>query len=133
MRRRESTTIHQAWAEEEGEALGLDALSRGFGTVLRGQHRRIPLMLAISGRRVTEGEAKLRPGVLDPTLAEFRAAKALFGTTHFKSDGVLADFLRSRPGEPPQRYADALVIVAAFAASRTLDEIMRIEESDEEE
>ena len=124
--------IHQAWAEEEGEELGLTAHSRGIGTTLQGSHRGIPVMLALSGRRVTEGEAKLRRGVFEPTIEEFFAAKKLFGSTHFKSDGVWADFPRSKAGDPPERYADALVTVAAFASTRTLEEIFQIEQGGEE-
>lgn len=128
-----TVVIHQAWAEEEGEELGLDAESRGIGTILRGLHRGIPLMLALSGRRVTEGEAKLRRGVFEPTLEEFRAAKELFGNTHFKADGVWADFPRSKAGEDLERYADALVTVAAFASTRSLEEMFLIDQAEEQE
>ncbi|MCB9597670.1 MAG: hypothetical protein H6719_33445 [Sandaracinaceae bacterium] len=125
--------VHQAWAEGEGERLGLDAEGRGIGTILRGRHRGVPIWLAMSGRRVTEGEAKLTAGVETPTRAEFTEAQALFGSAHYKPGAVWADFPRSKPGEPPERYADALVIVAAFAATRSLEELSRIEAGEEEE
>jgi hypothetical protein len=115
--------IHQAWAEAEGEALGLDAESRGYGTILRGEHRGVPLWLAVSGRRVTEGEAKLRPGGTEPSEEEFREAKALFGNAHFQRGAVWADFPRSKPGESPERYADALALAASFAATRSLEQL----------
>ena len=127
-----TVVIHQAWAEGEGEALGLDWESRGFGTILRGPYRGVPLMLALSGRRVTEGEARRVHGLATPTEQEFLAAKALFGSTHFKADAVWAEFPRSTPGEPPERYADALVTVAAFAAAHSLDEIFELEHGEEE-
>ena len=124
--------IHRAWAEAEGEALGLDAESRGYGTILRGEHRGVPLWLAVSGRRVTEGEAKLRPGGAEPTEEEFREAKELFGSAHFQRDAVWADFPRSKPGDPPERYADALALVASYAATRSPEELYRSDTSEEE-
>lgn len=127
-----TVVIHQAWAEGEGEALGLDWESRGFGTILRGPYKDVPLMLALSGRRVTEGEAKLVHGALAPTVEEFLAAKELFGSTHFKANAVWAEFPRSKPGELPERYADALVTVAAFASTHSLEEIFQIEHGEEE-
>ncbi|HHH30363.1 MAG TPA: hypothetical protein ENK57_18755, partial [Polyangiaceae bacterium] len=120
--------IHQAWAEEEGERLGLDAISRGIGTMLRGHYRRVPLWLALSGRRVTEGEAKLRPGLDRATVQEFVDAKALFGNVHFKRDAVWANFPRSKPDDDPEPYAAALVTVARFASTRSLEQIYEIEE-----
>ena len=120
--------VHQAWAEEEGERLGFEAVSRGIGTILRGAYHGVPLWLALSGRRVTEGEAKLRPGLTDPTPQAFLAAKALFGSAHFKSNAVWADFPRSKPDEDPELYAEALAVVASFASKRTPEELYRIEE-----
>lgn len=124
--------IHQAWAEAEAEALGLDAESRGYGTIMRGEHRGVPLWLAVSGRRVTEGEAKLRPGGPEPTEEERREAEALFGNVHFQRGALWADFPRSKAGEPPGRYADALAIAAWFAATRSPEELYRAETSEEE-
>lgn len=127
-----TVVIHQAWAEEEGELLGLQAESRGIGTILRGVYRGVPLSLALSGRRVTEGEAKLRRGLEEPTREEFLQAKALFGSTHFKHDAVWAEFPRSTPGEPLARYADALVVAASFASTRSPEELYRVEQGEEE-
>jgi len=122
-----TVVIHQAWAEEEGERLGLDSVSRGIGTVLRGTYGGVPIWLAMSGRRVTEGEAKLQPGLADPSEDEFLAAKKLFGTTHFKADAVWADFPRSKPGDDPEQYADALILVASFASKRSLEDLYRFD------
>ncbi len=124
--------VHQGWAEEEGERLGFEAESRGIGTILRGTHDGVPLWLALSGRRVTEGEARLRPGLSDPSAEAFLAAKALFGSAHFKSNAVWADFPRSKPDEDPERYADALALVASFASRRTPEELYRIEQLGDE-
>jgi len=123
--------VHQAWAEQEGEELGFESENRGIGTILRGTHAGVPLWLALSGRRVTEGEARLRPGLADPSPEEFFAAKAIFGSAHFKSNAVWADFPRSKPDEDPKRYADALALVASFASRRTPEELYRIEEAGE--
>lgn len=127
-----TVVIHQAWAEAEGEALGLEAESRGIGTILRGVHDGVPLWIALSGRRVTEGEARLRPGLPEPSEADYRAARALFGTVHFKGPSVWADFPRSKPADPPERYADALAVAARFAAARTIEQLYRFEEGEEE-
>ncbi|MEZ4335448.1 MAG: hypothetical protein R3B82_02375 [Sandaracinaceae bacterium] len=124
--------VHQAWAEGEGERLGFDAESRGIGTILRGVHRGVPLWLAVSGRRVGEGEAKLIAGSPEPTVEEFRAATKLFGSSHFKRDAVWAEFPRAQAGDPPDRYADALAVAAAFAAHHSLDEIYRLDQDEEE-
>lgn len=128
-----TVVIHQAWAEGEGERLGLEAESRGIGTILRGVHRGVPLWLAVSGRRVGEGEAKLTAGAIEPTVEEFREATKLFGSSHFKRDAVWAEFPRAQPGDAPDRYADALAVAAAFAAHHSLDEIYRIDQDDPDE
>jgi len=124
--------IHRAWAEEEAERVGLDAESRGIGTIARGTYRGVHVWLALSGRRVTEGEAKLVDAAEPPTVEEFRDAKALFGGTHFKRDAVWAEFPRSKPNDPIERYADALVVVATFAARRSPEELYRLDHVEEE-
>jgi hypothetical protein len=127
-----TVAVHQAWAEAEGEALGLDAESRGVGTILRGAHRGVPLWMALSGRRVTEGEAQLVVGGEPPNPDAYREARALFGSVHFKGASIWADFPRSKPGEDPARYADALSVAARFAALRTPESLYRFEEGEEE-
>ena len=57
---------------------------------------------------------------------------ALMGSVHFKGASIWAAFPRSKPGEPPARYADALAIAAGFAATRTPEELYRFEEGEEE-
>lgn len=124
--------IHQAWAEGEGDRLGLESESRGLGTILRGRHDGVALWLALSGRRVTEGEARLPTGATPPTVEEFRGAKRAFGSTHFKQGSVWAEFPRSKPGDDPEPYLTALTVAARFAATRSLEEVYRIDQGEEE-
>jgi hypothetical protein len=135
-----TVTIHQGWAEQEGERMGLRAESRGTQTVLRGMRDGASLRLVLQGRRVLEGEATFvhppagltSQPTIDPSIEAFDRAKALFGSAHFKRDGVWADFPRSEPGEAPDRYADALAVAVAFAASRTPEELFELERASEQ-
>lgn len=126
-----TVTIHQRWAEDEAERMGLDARSRGTQTELRGTRQGVALRLVLQGRRVLEGEAMLvsAPDASTdaPSFETFEQAKACFGSAHFKPNGVWADFPRSQPNEPPDGYVDALVTAALFAGSRTPEELFELE------